>query len=68
MTGDERRKDRDPGLVVKLQARLAHIKVAIAAKRTRELADDWSRANVIEGVILRHRIEREANGHHPHGN
>lgn len=56
MTKDERRQQMDPEVVEKLRARLARIKIAITAKKVRELEE---RVNIIEAAYLRHAKEEK---------
>ena len=56
MTGRELR-ERDPLYLQAVRARLARIKVAIAAKETRELRERWPDDNIVEAVYLRRRRE-----------
>lgn len=57
MTREERREQMEPQVVERLRARLARIKVAIAAKRVQELAAETLPPNVIEAALLRARLE-----------
>ena len=64
MTGRERRA-RDPLWRQMVRARLARIKVAIAARETRELRERWPTENVIETIYLRRRDEERGRDARP---
>jgi hypothetical protein len=57
MNRDARRRERDPIWWQQVRARLAQIKVVLAAKRIDEYAQEVTRPNMIESALLRARLE-----------